>query len=306
MDSSLVAIRWSLYADLGLLFGLLLFALYALKASERERLLPLRWLTTVLAGLGIVLSGLSFVLAVAAMLGVALKDVDHASVMMILTETPVGWALLARILALTILCAAVLTPWAFRGTGITILALIAAIPVASLAWSGHGAASEGLTGMVHLAGDILHLLAGSAWIGALAAFILMLSRRSPIFEQLDTAHRALAGFATAGTVIVGLVVVTGIVNSYVLIGPQNISGLFQSAYGRLLLIKLVLFGLMLALAASNRFSLTPALATGIEDGNIEGAVMRLRRSLWLEGGAAVLILALVAWLGTLLPPASAG
>src|SRR3546814_6107599 len=112
MDSSLVAIRWSLYADLGLLFGLLLFALYALKASERERLLPLRWLTTVLAGLGIVLSGLSFVLAVAAMLGVALKDVDHASVMMILTETPVGWALLARMLALTILCAAVLTPWA--------------------------------------------------------------------------------------------------------------------------------------------------------------------------------------------------
>src|SRR3546814_8242191 len=47
----------------------------------------------------------------------------------------------------------VLAPWAFRGTGITILALIAAIPVASLAWSGHGAASEGLTGMVHLAGD---------------------------------------------------------------------------------------------------------------------------------------------------------
>src|SRR3546814_19472144 len=95
-----------------------------------------------------------------------------------------------------------------------------------------------------LAGDILHLLAGSAWIGALAAFILMLSRRSPIFEQLDTAHRALAGFATAGTVIVGLVVVTGIVNSYALIGPQNISGLFHSASGQLLFIKLVIFGLM--------------------------------------------------------------
>src|SRR3546814_2423695 len=79
MDSSLVAIRWSLYADLGLLFGLLLFALYALKASERERLLPLRWLTTVLAGLGIVLSGLSFVLAVAAMLGVALRSEEHTS-----------------------------------------------------------------------------------------------------------------------------------------------------------------------------------------------------------------------------------
>src|SRR3546814_14372708 len=117
MDSSLVAIRWSLYADLGLLFGLLLFALYALKASERERLLPLRWLTTVLAGLGIVLSGLSFVLAVAAMLGVALKDVDYASVMMILTETPVGWAPLARMLAQTMSCAAGFTHGAVRGEG---------------------------------------------------------------------------------------------------------------------------------------------------------------------------------------------
>ncbi|MCG2841470.1 copper homeostasis membrane protein CopD [Sandaracinobacter sp. RS1-74] len=306
MDGSLVAIRWSLYADLGLLFGLLLFALCALKGSEREELLPLRWLTTALAGLGIVLSGLSFVLAVAAMLGVDLKDVDHASVMMVLTETPVGWALLARILALAILCAAVHAPWAFRGAGITILALIAAIPVASLAWSGHGAASEGLTGMVHLVGDILHLLAASAWIGALAAFILILSRHSPMFEPFDTAHRALAGFATAGTVIVGLILVTGLVNSYALIGPQNMSGLFQSAYGRLLLIKLVLFGLMLALAASNRFSLTPALATGIKDGTMQGAVSRLRRSLWLEVGIGILILALVAWLGTLLPPASAG
>src|SRR3546814_18620045 len=84
------------------------------------------------------------------------------------------------------------------------------------------------------------------------------------------------------------------------------SGLFQSAYGQLLLIKLVLFGLMLALAASNRFSLTPALATGIEDGNIEGAVLRLRRSLWLEGGAAVLILALFPCLGPFFHPPSPG
>src|SRR3546814_9772748 len=59
MDSSLVAIRCSLYAALVLLFGFLLFPLYALLASERDRLLLLRWLSTVFAGLGIVLSGLS-------------------------------------------------------------------------------------------------------------------------------------------------------------------------------------------------------------------------------------------------------
>jgi putative copper resistance protein D len=305
-DWPLIAIRWALYADLGLLFGLLLFALYALTDVERERLLRLRGLTMALAVLGVLLSVYGFLQSAAAMLGVRVEGVDGASAMMLLTETSVGWALLARIVVLALLGIAVLTPVSRRMAGLPLLTLLAATAVATLAWSGHGAATEGPAGVVHLASDITHLLAAGAWIGALAAFILVVSRRAQTPDTLNAAHRALASFATAGTIIVGLIIVTGLANSYVLVGPQNALRLAESDYGRLLLIKLGLFVAMLVLAAVNRFRLTPALGKAVGGDGTAAAVARLKRSLWIETGAGILILGLVAWLGTLPPPASGG
>jgi copper resistance protein D len=301
-DGPLIAIRWALYADLGLLFGLLLFALYALTGDERERLLRLSGSTMALAVLGILLSGYGFLLSAAGMLGVGVEGVDRASAMMLLTETTVGWALLARIAVLAVLAIAALTHLLRRRVGLAFLTPLAAIAVASFAWSGHGAATEGPAGMVHLASDIIHLLAAAGWIGALAAFIRIASRRAQTPETLNAAHRALASFATAGTIIVGLIAVTGLVNSYFLVGPQNVLRLAESDYGRLLLIKLGLFVIMLLLAAGNRFRLTPALGKAVGRDGAAAAAVRLKRSLWIEAVAGVLILGLVAWLGTLPPP----
>ena len=305
-DWPLIAIRWALYADLGLLFGLLLFALYALTGDERERLVRLRGWTMALAVLGVLLSVYGFLQSAAAMLGVGIEGVDRASAMMLLTETNVGWALLARIAVLAILATAVLTPVLRRMVGLVLLTLLAAIAVASLAWSGHGAATEGPAGMVHLASDIIHLLAAAAWIGALGAFVLIVSRRAQTPETLNAAHRALASFATAGAIIVGLILATGLVNSYLLVGPGNVLRLAESDYGLLLLIKLVLFAIMLGLAAGNRFRLTPALGKAVGGNGTAAAVVRLKRSLWIETCVGILILGLVAWLGTLPPPASGG
>jgi putative copper resistance protein D len=76
----------------------------------------------------------------------------------------------------------------------------------------------------------------------------------------------------------------------------------------LLLAKLALFGLMLALAAANRWRLTPALAAAVAGGDAEdidtdpdAALAAMRRSLIIEALAALAILALVAWFGTLEP-----
>jgi putative copper resistance protein D len=65
--------------------------------------------------------------------------------------------------------------------------------------------------------------------------------------------------------------------------------------------KLVLFCLMLGLAAANRFVFTPALTRSLEhDGTQDlGA---LRASVLAETLLAVLVLALVAWLGVMPPP----
>jgi putative copper resistance protein D len=59
---------------------------------------------------------------------------------------------------------------------------------------------------------------------------------------------------------------------------------------------------MVALAAANRFQLTPALRTALADpAEARAAVGALRRSLLLEFGASLAVLGLVAWLGRLAP-----
>lgn len=73
-------------------------------------------------------------------------------------------------------------------------------------------------------------------------------------------------------------------------------------YSALLFMRHALFTAMLAMAASNRFRLIPALETGIDSGANQVAVARLRRSLWADAAAGVVILGLVGLLGTLEPP----
>jgi putative copper resistance protein D len=59
---------------------------------------------------------------------------------------------------------------------------------------------------------------------------------------------------------------------------------------------------MVALAAANRFRLTPALRAALTDPAERGAAIdALRRSLYLEFGAGLAVLGLVAWLGRLAP-----
>ena len=69
----------------------------------------------------------------------------------------------------------------------------------------------------------------------------------------------------------------------------------------MLLIKVVLFAGMLVLAALNRFHLGPLLQRSLREGEYRVAANALRRSVLVELSAAVLIVGLVAWLGTLSP-----
>ncbi|MNP79619.1 Copper resistance protein D [compost metagenome] len=62
-----------------------------------------------------------------------------------------------------------------------------------------------------------------------------------------------------------------------------------------------LFAGMLVLAALNRFHLGPFLERSLREGKYEVAANALRRSMVVELALAVLIVGLVAWLGTLSP-----
>ena len=309
IETLTIGIRFALYVDLMLLFGLPLFGLYALKGAERlhSNVLPLRALAVWLSATGIALSVLSIFAMTASMAGVTLLEVDRASVSMMISETPRGKAWAVRMAALFVsLIIAIVMARPKTPTWLMLVSLGSATALASLAWTGHGAASEGAAGTRHLVADIVHLLAAGAWIGALAALSALLFRPAHSMSQdhFRLTHRALEGFSLIGTAIVALIVVSGLWNSWILVGPEHLLSMRSTLYGQLLIAKLALFGVMLVLAAANRFRLTPAFNQAIKDGGTLAAITRLRRSLIFEVSAALLILGLVAWLGTLEPPMS--
>lgn len=302
----MISVRFALYGVLGGLFGLSAFGLYALHARERSDALALRpWLVAG-AVLGLLLSVVALALLAASMAGTPPWPIDRDSVGALLSGSAMGAAWKARMGALVMAgCAGAVA--AGRGAGLGVVALASGVALATLAWAGHGAMDEGATGWAHLVADILHLLSAGAWVGALLGLVLLVTRPAAQVDaaHLTLTHRALHGFGTVGTVVVGTIVLTGLVNAWLLVGPGNVLALGATLYGRLLLAKLGLFTAMLGLASLNRFRLTPSFERSIASADHRGALRALRASLAVETACVVVILALVAWLGTLEPPSSA-
>ncbi len=287
-DWSIVAVRFMLYAVLSGLFGLSAFGLYALRATERTDALPLRpWLVagTIFA---LVISGVSLALLAAAMAGAPSWPVDRQAIDAVLSGSALGTAWKIRMVALCV--AGLAAVFAIgRASGLGLVTGASGIALATLAWTGHGAMDEGAIGIVHLAADILHLLAAGTWVGALLGLILLVARPMARVDvaHLALTHRALQGFGVVGTVVVATIVATGLVNAWLLVGIDHVATLGRTLYGRLLIAKLALFAAMLGLASLNRFRLTPAFERSTAVDDYRGALSALRRSLAVETACIV-------------------
>ncbi|WLG92367.1 copper homeostasis membrane protein CopD [Pseudomonas cucumis] len=300
-DSISIALRFALYVDLMLLFGVALFGLYSLKGQERMSgaVLPFRSMLAGTAVLGALLSIASIVMMASAMSGESDFAELRPHLEMMMFETDVGLAGVVRIVAL--LTAALAVMLRAPGVSLWIAAFAGGIALSSLAWNGHGAMDEGSRRDWHFTVDILHLLVAGAWLGALAAFALMAKITALQTEaRIRLLARAVSRFEVIGAVIVVVITVTGVVNYLFIVGPK-LDEVFLSTYGILLFIKVVLFAGMLVLAALNRFHLGPLLERSLRDGQYTVAANALRRSVVVELVAAVVIVGLVAWLGTLSP-----
>jgi putative copper resistance protein D len=298
-----IALRFGLYVDLMVLFGLGLFGLYSLAGRERVSgaVLPFRPILLVTAAFGVLLSVASMLTMVSAMSGESDFTELRPHVQMMVFETDFGLAWAARITVLVIAGLAVTLNDRAPGFSLLIASFAGAIALASLAWNGHGAMDEGSRRYWHFAMDILHLLAAGAWLGALVAFVLMAKINAlKTAERIRLLARAVARFESVGAVIVVVITVTGVVNYLFIVGPK-LDDLLLSTYGILLFIKVGLFAGMLVLAALNRFHLGPFLERSLREGKYEVAANALRRSMVVELTLAVLIVGLVAWLGTLSP-----
>jgi len=302
LEVAVIALRWLQYSGAVVLLGTPLFLFYSSKGAGGLSFAwarPVLIVATVIVALG---SLASLVAQTAVMAGSLSEAVKPASLSFMITGTSIGMAMVVRagVALLGLIAVFALKP----GRVLWGLSVAAGLVVAaSFAWTGHGAATEGPGGLLHLTADIIHTFAAALWLGALAALTILLLRRAAPDDL--SIHRALDGFAGLGTLAVVLLVLTGLVNSWFLVGLTRVGNLGANLYGQLLIAKLILFGLMLVLAASNRFRLTPALGTALLASELSAAAMRdLRRSLLLEAGLGLALLAVVAVMGTLPPPAS--
>jgi putative copper resistance protein D len=304
----LIAVRFALYLDLMLVFGLPLFWLYSLRGAEQRagfNVISSAGAAAVSLS-GIALSAFGLLLLAAAMSDVPIAQLDRETLNALLDGTAIGTAGKIRVVALLAALPVSCWPRAKPRVRWAAQAGLGAVALGSLAWTGHGAADEGAAGWAHVTADIVHLFAAGAWIGALAGLLMLFVRaragREDRLERTALAHRALVGFGTVGTICVALIVLTGLVNSWFLVGLENLPSLAGSLYGRLLILKLLLFAGMLGLAGWNRFQLTPAIGTSLGRGDDAPSMRSIRRSVAFETSLAIAVLVLVAWIGTLAPP----
>jgi putative copper resistance protein D len=169
--------------------------------------------------------------------------------------------------------------------------------LASLAGTGHARATEGWGGYIHQASDAAHLIAAGVWLGGLWPLGLMIAASSSRISQDGLAiGDVLTRFSGVGTIAVAVLVASGAVNSWFLVGTP--AALFSTIYGWLLSVKVALFVFMALLASANRFWLTPKLI----DFPTSGAwLARLRLHVFGEQALGLMVVGLVSLLGTLEP-----
>jgi putative copper resistance protein D len=301
VEAALVLIRFVAFTAGVALFGAPLFALYALPKDQAGAALPKPLLAAAAVATALAAAA-ALVVQTGQMAGDPAAGLDPATLRDVLGGA-LGISILVRlavsVFALVLLLAVKPGRLAWAPT-----AALGALALAALAWGGHGAADDGAAGLVHTAADVIHLLAAGVWLGALLGFGLLLAARPREAAALAALHAALKGFSGVGSAIVAALIASGLVNSWFLVGPQHLREVADSPWGQLLLLKLLFFVAMLGFAALNRYRLTPRLAAAMT-GDPATALAALRRSLSLEAGAGLAVLALVAALGVLAPPASA-
>jgi putative copper resistance protein D len=275
----------------------------AVAINVRRRLALIAWISLALA----LISGAAWlVLTAAAMSDLSAPQVFGDGVLWtVLSQTVFGRDWLIRLVLACALAAtlpSLLTQQNHKTRWIeTAAAVLAAAFAGSLAWSGHAAGGLGGEAILHPAADVLHLIAAAAWVGALVPLIVLFAAAASADDaSLTMARTATARFSILGIVSVGTLLATGIVNTYYLAG--SVPALLHTDYGRLLLIKIVLFLAMVAIAAVNRLRLTPQLLQQASIAASRDALRQLRRNAATEVLAGAIVIAIVAALGTM-PPA---
>jgi len=192
-----------------------------------------------------------------------------------------GWAQLTQVAGLLLVLAALMRSahW-YASLGGT-------IALAGFLLTGHTSAHALRAVLAPLLG--LHLLIVAGWFGALAPLLIVIRREAkPMVALIVARYSAIAGL------LVPLIALAGLSMAWLLTGSLTV---LRRPYGELLMVKLILFSLLMALAAWNKWRLTPALALGEAR-----ATVALQRSIIAEIILIAVVLSVTAALTSLYSP----
>ncbi|MBF9049806.1 copper-binding protein [Roseobacter sp. HKCCD9010] len=253
-------------------------AFVSLVSPLRDRI---RVQAVLLASLALAASILGFMLRGAALTGGADGMIDP-EMLGLLWQTPVGDVLVYRIVGTVLIIIGLFTPL----VGQSVALAGGLIALWSFAQIGHVPELEATGVRVLL---FLHLLGIAFWIGILGPLRALSRQPENLASAATLGHR----FGQAASVIVPALILAGLLMAWLLLG--DFRALVETSYGQALLIKLVLVGAVLTMAAANKLRFVPAMQAG--DGK---AARHLVRSVEIETAVILVVLAATATLTSVL------
>ena len=216
-------------------------------------------------------TSLLMVLSVAGNLGGDIASVIEPLMLQLALESKSGAGYVTVFLGFT----GMLIAYRLRGNANSVGLLISSAAIMlSFTMSGHSQ----LGGFLSQSLLMIHLFGIAFWLGALLPFRWMCLQHDT--HNLNIiAHR----FGVLALGYVSLLLCAGLGYAYLLLG--DISLLFTTQYGNVLLVKVVLVMSLLSLAALNKFKLVPSL-----ESKQTNAVMQFHRSVQFEIAIALIIL----------------
>ncbi|HEX6966911.1 MAG TPA: CopD family protein, partial [Gemmatimonadaceae bacterium] len=279
-----VLVRAVSFVALLALLGIIAFHLFVLGTLRRTAAFDVStlrrakaraaWLGTV-AAIALLIATVARLYAESYAVYGATGDPGFAEMRTILGHTM--WGLGWMIQAAVTLIALVLFVVAARrsATAAWTLATIAVVVLAfTPALSGHAAASPHRKPLA-IAIDGLHVLGAGGWLGTLLVVMVV---GIPVALTLGTRRgRAIAdlvnAFSPLALAFAGLTAATGIINAWLRLG--TLPELWQSSYGRTLIVKLLVLSLVIATGVYNWRRVRPSLGD-------EAGALRIRRSASVE------------------------
>jgi copper transport protein len=201
-------------------------------------------------------------------------------------------------------------PWARPLATPTLAALLIAVPLVYLclcpALAGHGSSQSPV--VLNFTVNVIHVAAMAAWLGGLAALLLVLPAATRSATEAADRGRLLAGplgrFSALALATVVLIMATGLIQAYVYV--RHPSDLISTGYGRAVLAKFLLLVAVIAVAAYNRQTVMPRLKRIAELGGSPGLPgVLLRRALRGEVALLAVVIGVTAALASYAPPVSA-